>query len=276
MITKIDIRNTATFDSTTSPIDGLKKINYFFGANGTGKTTISRVIADSTDCITWAGGTELATRVYNRDFVERVFKQQIPGVFTLGEQEIDTLAKIKRTKGAIDDLTDEITRLTVTLQGQDGNGGKKQELSLLETNYTERFWISKQRHEDKLRGGLRRFMGSKRVFKEKVLSEAITNTEDLLPLDELYTTFEGDDKIKCKDLCSWVNDGSHSGGILSDEHYSMPDDITVDRYLRIFKEIFEKCGHTAHYNMMMELLGMFLRPIRTIYKIRERGIIPRP
>jgi predicted ATPase len=47
VITKIDIRNTATFGDATPSLDGLKKINFFFGANGTGKTTISKVIADS-------------------------------------------------------------------------------------------------------------------------------------------------------------------------------------------------------------------------------------
>jgi wobble nucleotide-excising tRNase len=72
-----------------------------------------------------------------------------------------------------------------------------------------------------------------------------------ISLNELYKNFEGDDIIKCKDLCSWLNDGSHPGGILSDEHFSMPDEATVNRYLQIFKEIFEKCDHAAHYNMMM-------------------------
>jgi wobble nucleotide-excising tRNase len=28
-----------------------------------------------------------------------------------------------------------------------------------------------------------------------------------IPLDELYKNFDGDDRVKCKDLCSWVNDG---------------------------------------------------------------------
>ena len=54
-----------------------------------------------------------------------------------------------------------------------------------------------------------------------------------------------------KQICSWVNDGSHSGGVLSDEYYSTPDNATVEKYLQIFKRIFEQREHTAHYNMMM-------------------------
>ena len=72
MITKIDVCNEATFGSMTPLLDGLKKINFFFGANGTGKTTISRVIADPTqfpsNAITWEKGIALETRVYNRLF----------------------------------------------------------------------------------------------------------------------------------------------------------------------------------------------------------------
>jgi adenine-specific DNA-methyltransferase len=40
---------------------------------------------------------------------------------------------------------------------------------------------------------------------------------------------------------------------LSDEYYSPPDKATVYRYLQVFKAIFEKCGHIAHYKMMMTL-----------------------
>ena len=70
-----------------------------------------------------------------------------------------------------------------------------------------------------------------------------------IPLDSLYTKFEGDDKAKCKALCSWVNDGSHS--VFDDEYYTVLDDASVVQYLDIFKQIFEKCDHIAHYNMMM-------------------------
>ncbi len=60
--------------------------------------------------------------------------------------------------------------------------------------------------------------------------------------------FHGADKIVCKSLISFVNDGSHF--IVDD--YMMQNDIeTQERYLDIFKLIFEKLGHIAHYNMMM-------------------------
>jgi len=191
MITKIDLRATATFGNTVTSLGDLKKLNFFFGANGTGKTTISMVIADSSrfpECaITWANRLPLETRVYNRDFVEHNFSQQSPlkGVFTLGNQEIDTLAKIDTIKGDIDKLTNEIKALSATLHGDDGNGGKKQELLQHETAYTERFWLAKQKHDTKLAGGIEGFRGNKEKFKNKVLGESSENTATLLPLTEL-------------------------------------------------------------------------------------------
>lgn len=84
--------------------DGLKKFNYLFGTNGSGKTTISNILADQSQfptCnVSWEGSLTLETRVYNRDFVERNFNPQdkLKGVFTLGELEADTLNKIETMK----------------------------------------------------------------------------------------------------------------------------------------------------------------------------------
>jgi wobble nucleotide-excising tRNase len=137
------------------------------------------------------------------------------------------------------------------------------------------YWLIKKRsdisfveiqHSNPIKTSYELLWGDIRVTPEKRNNATIQNTlrrilENYfkllgsIHLDDLYTYFEGDNRIKCKDLCSWVNDGSHSGGILSDEYYSMPDDATVEKYLQVFKEIFEKCKHIAHYNMMMGIIS---------------------
>lgn len=191
MITKIDICNAATFGNIATPIGDLRRFNYFFGSNGTGKTTISKVIADSSrfpECnIVWENGLVMERRVYNRDFVQRNFDQKIPCVFTLGEQEVDIKKNIGTAKTEIDKLNGEIKALTNTLQGDNGNKGKINELAQLETTYAERFWSAKHKHEGKLAGGLRGYMGSKKDFKEKVLNESSSNKADLRTVEEIET-----------------------------------------------------------------------------------------
>ena len=66
--------------------------------------------------------------------------------------------------------------------------------------------------------------------------------------DEVCDLFEGTDKLICQSLFSWVNDGSHS---IHDDLYINHGEQTNESYLRIFKEIFNKSGHYAHYEMMV-------------------------
>lgn len=191
MISKIDICNAASFGSSAQSLDGLKKFNYFFGSNGSGKTTISNIIAGQPQYIqcniTWENGLPLETRVYNRDFVDRNFNSQreLKGVFTLGEQEIGTLQRIDSIKQEIDSLVGDIKRLTNTLQGDDGNGGKLSDLSQLESIFKDRFWTQKQKYDSKLAGGLEGVRKSKDSFKAKVLAEFLGNTAILLPIGDL-------------------------------------------------------------------------------------------
>ncbi len=92
MIESIQIVDVATYGST--PVNGLLKFNFFFGSNATGKTTITRVIANETafpNCeIRWKRGKKLEPMVYNQDFVKHNFNQvsEIKGIFTLGQKKM--------------------------------------------------------------------------------------------------------------------------------------------------------------------------------------------
>ena len=72
MLESIKITNVATFDSTGIQIEGLKKINFIYGANGCGKTTITKLIHnpdDYLDCsLHWRGGFPVNALIYNKDF----------------------------------------------------------------------------------------------------------------------------------------------------------------------------------------------------------------
>jgi wobble nucleotide-excising tRNase len=66
--------------------------------------------------------------------------------------------------------------------------------------------------------------------------------------DAICDKFEGKDRLICKSLFSWVNDGSHSA---HDDLFVSIEDSAVDGYLRIFREIFKRTEHLPHYKMMM-------------------------
>ena len=191
MIETITISGVATYATTPEQLNGLSKFNFLFGSNGTGKTTVSRVIADEnifpTCSVTWKAGTKLQPMVYNHDFVERNFNQskELKGVFTLGEKQLDTIAKIEGAKGEIDVLTSNIVSLTLALQGADGNGGKKGELVTLEAEFKDKCWSQKQKHDAKLQGGFEGYRNSAEKFKSKVLDEHASNSATILPLAEL-------------------------------------------------------------------------------------------
>jgi wobble nucleotide-excising tRNase len=67
--------------------------------------------------------------------------------------------------------------------------------------------------------------------------------------DDVCKEFEGNEQLICGSLFSWVNDGSHSA---HEDLYHTIDEQTVEKYLCVFKQIFEKTGHKAHYDMMMQ------------------------
>ena len=90
MLKEILIGGVASYATVKQQIASCKAINFIFGTNGSGKTTISRVIADPanypTCTLSWTGGSEIERLVYNSDFIARNFSSNMPGIFTLGEE----------------------------------------------------------------------------------------------------------------------------------------------------------------------------------------------
>lgn len=201
MIDKVRISNVATYGSAPEELADLKEVNFVYGSNGTGKTTISRVIADCdshADCtLMWKGGSPLELLVYNRDFVERNFNQpdELKGIFTLGEKDKETLDKIEAAKAELDAIKNKITNLRAALQGDEGDGGKRAELVTLETDFEVRCWDLKLNHDEKLQGAFTGVRGKKSAFKAKLLAESATNSStpaSLADLEEKATTVFGE------------------------------------------------------------------------------------
>ena len=109
MIKEIEIKDVATFDSTGIYIDDLKAINVIYGSNGTGKSTISRVLAHAESfpqCrVEWKDGNPIDVLAYNKDFCDKNYSEQMPGVFTLGEAAGEILNEISGKRKKLEEIT---------------------------------------------------------------------------------------------------------------------------------------------------------------------------
>lgn len=191
MIEKIQIRNVASYGKSVEEMAELKEINFVYGSNGTGKTTISRVIADCsshTDCsLGWRGGAPNELLVYNRDFIERNFNQpdELKGIFTLGEKDKETLDKIEATKSELDRIKEKIIQTKAVLHGEDSNGGKLAELAELETDFEDKCWNLKLKYDEKLQGAFAGVRSKKSSFKARLLQEFASNTSTVMSLTDI-------------------------------------------------------------------------------------------
>jgi len=191
MIESIQMSDVATYSNTPENLSSLSKFNFLYGSNGSGKTTITRVIAAEEDfpsCeVTWKANTKLQTMVYNRDFVTKNFNQsaELKGIFTLGKKNVDTLKNIADAKSELDEITKGIDNLNLGLFGEDGDGGKKGELAALDNQFKNKCWSAYTKHKTKLASAFEGYRNSKESFRDKVIKEVASNSATLAPLASL-------------------------------------------------------------------------------------------
>lgn len=180
MIREVQIRNAASYDGQGQTLSDLKKVNFIYGSNGSGKTTISRVIqgrADWTDCaVTW-NGPELERYVYNRDFVDANFSQTIKGIFTLGEESTELAQEIESTSSELQKVQAKISNLETKLNGDDTTSGKILEREQLDSEFNDSAWTYKKKYEDVFRDALSGTMGRKTDFASRLRKEAQNRAE---------------------------------------------------------------------------------------------------
>lgn len=111
MITDIIMKDVATY-RTSVKVGNLKRLNYFFGNNGSGKSTIAKYLQSlamgdqenrySSCQVANFNPTQEEILVFNREFIERNFKHSstLKGVFSLNQKnaEIDEQIKANEEK----------------------------------------------------------------------------------------------------------------------------------------------------------------------------------
>lgn len=186
MIKTIKLKNCATYLSEGTSIENCQKINFFYGPNGSGKSTISNFLQDPTDLlyreciIEWENDTAVDIMVYNRRFRERNFKENIAGVFTLGQATIEDIRALEEMKEQRAKKNEDYTTRGNTLQE------KLQEEIAYKATFRDTVWerILKPNEAD-FQEAFSGFRNNKERFRDEVLrryqiSHSSTETRDAL------------------------------------------------------------------------------------------------
>jgi wobble nucleotide-excising tRNase len=191
MIKQIDIKSVATFDNLGVQFNDLKKVNFIYGANGSGKTTISNFIHDKSDpkfiscSLIWQNATPLTELVYNKGFRERNFgKGKLNGVFTLGEASAEQIKIIEQKSEELKVIRADRVKKHETLDKLIVDKNK------LENDFKETTWTNVyKKNEISFKEA---FVGSmqKESFKSKLLQEFSGNTAQLETLENLQSKAE--------------------------------------------------------------------------------------
>lgn len=186
MLQSFKVKQYATFNNVGIEIDNLKKVNFFYGANGTGKTTITNFLnSPELECfgnceVVWEHNMPLKVLTYNKKFREDQFEKGIDGVFTLGKATKEDLKRIKEMQTELDKINEAIKDKKNTCKKQ------KEEQNELQSKFTEQCWQNVyKRYETIFNEAFEGLRSKKEKFTTRLLSEYQQNKSSLKDIDEL-------------------------------------------------------------------------------------------
>ena len=185
MITNIIINNIASYSQSTELSD-LKKINFIFGCNGTGKTTLSKIISNPSEysscSLSWIGNEECKTLVLNDDFKDKYFYQsnELKGIFGLGEDVKENEGKIKELVKQKESIEQEIFELSEKL-----NSNKKNK-ERVENNFKDLCWNKIYfKYKNDFSNIFKGFKNSKEKLTNEIINKYRENEAELYSYDNL-------------------------------------------------------------------------------------------
>ncbi|MEY8381304.1 AAA family ATPase [Ileibacterium valens] len=176
MIKTIHLKDTNTFSNSTI---NASSINFIYGANGTGKTTISQQIRLQRNLEMTSDDENIEFLVYNKQFKDENFREsnKLKGVFTLGEDSVEIKEKLEK-------LDDEILKLEQEIAQKDKTiASKKEELKIKDNNFNDYCWFTQQSLKSEFPKALEGFFASKKKFSEQCIKSFNNNSDELNGLD---------------------------------------------------------------------------------------------
>lgn len=142
MIHSIKIKQVATYSNKIEQTIDSNKINFLYGNNGTGKTTITRLIEESSNpifsnCnIDYDENGKCNTLVYNQDFVKINFNSEIQlrGIYTFGEESEEKYKQINLLNEKKETINSNISKILEEIKI------KKEEIDKLRNSSSDIFW----------------------------------------------------------------------------------------------------------------------------------------
>lgn len=287
MITNILIKGIASYGNNGVAFNDLQKVNFIFGANGTGKTTFSRVLADqalwsnSRKCRLDWDGTPMQIMVYNKDY-KAYYLSCYPDKYTLSEGEA-TLAAFENFVQKVEEkpypkvvvIDDPISSLDYeginrvsTLTNSLIRKARKQQHD--KGNWIEQVFILTHNatyHKSLSVNQARRNTCYWKLYKRKSMSFVMLcgkdnpvhgDYEELWQMvrskgGELRCGFGLPTVMRRIAEIYFLQYGAMDPNMLLPMLVTLDESTRRDRQLAAFRHLFVTLGHEAHYNMMMKL-----------------------
>lgn len=163
-------------------------INFFYGKNGSGKTSISRAIKDGIG-LTWKTTEpegEYDRLVFNRDFIQQnlMLHDRLPGVFTISEADIAVQGEIKKKSEEKKQLDAKATSLGEQLTA------KKGEDFVEKTIFTESCWNLSKTARTIFKQEMQRYLKDSKKLADYILEGVFVQGQRIQPVDHGYEALQ--------------------------------------------------------------------------------------
>ncbi len=168
MLRSIKLHNVNCYKGREQVLSDLNTINIIYGENGSGKSTIARLIENdscvefSSCCLDWNSSEPTKILIYNRSFIEETLREtKIKGVFTLGKKATEIAIEIESKKKERDEIITKLKKVSENIQEKENL--KEQEESL----FIDKCWAVKTKYDEDFHPAFIGFHNSKSKFSSK-------------------------------------------------------------------------------------------------------------
>ena len=223
MLEGYKLSNVATYDKNGISVTDLKPVNFFYGANGCGKTTTSDFLADlhnpkyKSCSVSWKNGVPLRTLVYNKKFRDLNFRPSgdISGVFTLGEASVEEQALVAEKSKKLSEISDNLATKKKTLEAK---LGEKEDF---DSSFAEECWDVQKKYKDDFKAALRGSMRGKNSFRDNVMERKFKMPHGVKDLSHQQLKEKGETLLGKKPEALSIVPELNENGLLKIERYEI-------------------------------------------------------